>query len=165
VRREIVVSAVAGALAVLIAFLVGSDWPDALIAFACVVVAAALLVPGGELAWNYAQADKRWMMRELRAIRDRLEAPTLAAADSKAAEPPADVDLTLRNLIRMGRELRNRHSVAAPEERAWANSVVENWGPLAPREQVERFLNVDGASFRDQLAVLERIANETQNAG
>jgi hypothetical protein len=163
-REQLVVSVVVGALTVGVIFLVGGDWSDALIGLGCAVVAVVLLIPASELAWNYSQADKRLMMGELRAIRDRLDAaPTPGTAPP--SEPPLDAHLTLHDLIRIGRALRNRHTVGAGEELAWANSVVERWGPLAPREQMTRFLSADGTSFRDQLAVLEQIANETRDTG
>lgn len=72
-------------------------------------------------------------------------------------EAPIDMRLTLRNLVRKGRELTSRHSWGADEAEARADAVVAALSQTMPVD-LERFLN--HSQIRQQRSELEGIAEE-----
>ena len=87
-------------------------------------LAAAVLVPAGELAWNWLQAPMRLLTEDVIAIRARLNAVEIVGA---RPEPTIDVRLQLLNYKRKGEELVASSSVgpAEPDAQRWTDSVID----------------------------------------
>lgn len=117
---------------------------------AAATVVAVVLFSLGQLGWAWLNAPMRLLAADVRAIRERLE----EMPQAQETDRPLPTGVTLRNQIRLGRELL-RVPHGPREERQWADGVVEALGHAIPTE-LEGVLNQVG--LVDQVAALEAVA-------
>ena len=148
----------AGAVLGVIAMAILGFPGDALLGVAIPAAAAVvvwLLFYGIPLWWAWFKAPMRLLTDDVLAIREKLEDMSAPAEEPRE---PMTTTLTLRNQVRLGRELLQTGASGQTERRLireWVDGVVEALGRSIP-EDLEGFLTQPDAESK--VAELEAIA-------
>ena len=150
-----------GALTVIGVLAAGRAWVDALIGLGCAVVGTAILIPAGELAWNYLQADKRLILDELRSIRDRLDPGS--GTGIGGSPKSVNVRLALINFVSKGEDIL-RMSTVSHVLPGWTEEVMEFLAEHVSSVDAEQCLSISDprssrATCDQRVSVLRGIAN------
>jgi hypothetical protein len=171
-RRELCTLVVGGVLgALLLAVLFdGVAVLQFIIGVICAAVAAAILVPAAEFAWNYLQAPHRIMLDELTGIRSTIAALQSPTASQSQADQRLDRHPALLNYIRKGERMRRRFMQSGQgypnQVEAWTDEVAGFLSSHISPTAADRFIVASlptahmSTQIRNSLAMLAEIEEE-----
>lgn len=178
-KRELASVFFGGLLAAFALLLVSA--PEAALQQVIVVLVAgavaAILLPAFELYWAWLQAPMRLLTEDVTAVRHEIAAlPRVASSGSAPptapAKPKIDVELTLRNFLRVGEELtilQGGHGYITTDLvqlETWTQEVLKTLANHRPKEDTRKFLEASTgvvdvtAKAWQRIAALREIVNQ-----
>jgi hypothetical protein len=121
--------------------------------------AATVLVPLGELSWNWLQAPMRQLTVEVVAIRKALEATP--------SQTPISLPRAINNYVRRGRTLLMMPQFSEQDASDWANEIGSILDKHGDYEDAARFSLAQGeggvhGTLKVQIAVLAEIGGRLE---